>query len=532
MKFKARNKQNTIIIIVIVVGLLLGGLILGMGKSKPESEEHGHAETKGHADTEHHEEKSEAGHQHEQKHETEDKAEHADHEQHAASEEKKGPHGGKLFVTDGYGLEVTIFEQGEEHRFRLYTYQNGKPLTPSASQVKLTLERLGRAPQNVTFVNEGDYLKGNAVVEEPHSFKVTIDARHEDKSYQFTYAQEEARIAMSDQQLKQNGVQILTAGPARIKTSLQLIGEIRLNEDRTVYVVPRLTGIVEAVRANAGDKVRKGQVLAVISSQSLSDQRSELLAAQKRLALARTTYEREKMLWEEKISAEQDYLQARAAMQEAQIMAQSARQKLAALGASASSSNLTRYEIRSPIDGVITDKRISTGSVTKEDANIFVISDLSTVWVDLTVRAEDINALKTGQKGTVKSSAFAAQTTGAVSYIGALVGEQTRSAKARMVLANPDGIWRPGLPVNVNLVADDVEVAIAVAADAIQTLGNWTVVFGRYDNLLEARPLALGRSDGKFIEVREGLNAGEQYAGSNSFLIKAELGKASASHEH
>lgn len=524
MKFKLRNKQSTIIIIVIVVGLLLGGLILGMGKSKPEGEEHGHghAETKGHADTEH--QKGEADHAHDK--------EHADDEHHEASEEKKGPHGGKLFAKDDYGLEVTIFEQGVEPEFRLYAYQNGKPLDPSASQVSLTLERLGRPPHIVTFVKQGDYLKGNAVVEEPHSFKVTINARHEDKPYEFTYSQEEARVAMSDEQLKQNGVQILTAGPARIKTSLQLIGEIRLNEDRTVYVVPRLAGIVESVRANAGDKVRKGQVLAVISSQSLSDQRSELLSAQKRLGLARTTYEREKMLWEEKISAEQDYLQARAAMQEAQIMAQSAQQKLAALGASPSSSNLTQYEIRSPIDGVITDKRISTGSVTKEDANIFVISDLSTAWVDLTVRAEDINALKTGQKGTVKSSTFDAQDSGTVSYIGALVGEQTRTAKARLVLANPKGIWRPGLPVNVDLVADEVEVPVAVSADAIQTVRDWTVVFGRYDKQLEARPLELGRSDGKFIEVRKGLNAGEQYAGTNSFLIKAELGKASASHDH
>lgn len=504
MKFQAPKKQSTIIIIVIVVGLLLGGLILGTGKSKSESDEHGHAETK----------------------------DHADEKGHAEPAVKKGPHGGKLFSKEDYAVEVTIFEQGAEPEFRLYAYKNGKPVDPSASQVSITLDRLGRPPQVFTFVKMGDYLKGNAVVEEPHSFNVTINAKYEDKPYQFSYSQEEARVAMSDEQLKQNGVQILTAGPARIQSSLQLIGEIRLNDDRTVYVVPRLAGIVESVRANAGDQVRKGQVLAVISSPSLSDQRSELLSAQKRLALARTTYEREKMLWEEKISAEQDYLQARAAMQEAQIMAQSAQQKLAALGASPASANLTQYEIRSPIDGVITDKRISVGSVTKEDANIFVISDLSTVWVDLTVRAEDINVLKTGQKGTVKSIAFDAQDTGTVSYIGALVGEQTRSAKARLVLANPKGIWRPGLPVNVDLVAGEVDVPVAVSADGIQTVRDWSVVFGRYDQQLEARPLELGRSDGKFVEVLKGLNAGEKYAGTNSFLIKAELGKASASHDH
>ncbi len=524
MKFKPRNKQTTIIIIVVVVGLLLGGLILGMGKAQSPDEEHGHAEAQGHSDTEHHGEKGDAKH--------DDAKEHADDEHHAASEAQKGPHGGKMFTKDDYAIEVTIFEQGVEPEFRLYAFKNGKPLDPNASQVSVTLERLGRKPQVFTFVKEGDYLKGNAVVDEPHSFKVTINARYGDKPHQFAYSQEEGRVSMTDEQLKQNGVQIMTAGPARIKASLQLIGEIRLNEDRTVHVVPRLAGIVESVRANAGDQVKKGQVLAVISSQSLSDQRSELLAAQKRLSLARTTYEREKTLWEEKISAEQDYQQARAAMQEAQIMAQSAQQKLAALGATPSSSNLTQYEIRSPIDGVITDKRISTGTVTKEDDNIFVISDLSTVWVDLTVRAEDIGALKTGQKGTVKSTAFDAQDVGAVSYIGALVGEQTRTAKARIVLANPKGIWRPGLPVNVNLVAGEVDVPVAISTDAIQTIGDRQVVFGRYGNLLEARPLELGRSDGKFVEVLSGLIVDEKYAGTNSFLIKAEIGKSSAGHDH
>ena len=524
MNFKPRNKQTTIIIIVIIVGALLGGLILGMGKAQTSGEESEHSETKGHADTEHHGEKSDAKH--------DDAKGHEDEEHHASSEAQKGPHGGKLFSKDGYGLEVTIFEKDVEPEFRLYTFKNGKPLDPSASQVSVTLERLGRKPQVITFVKEGDYLKGTAVVEEPHSFKVTINARHEDKPYQFSYSQEEGRVSMTDEQLKLNGVQIMTAGPARIKTSLQLIGEIRLNEDSTVHVVPRLAGIVESVRANAGDQVKKGQVLAVISSQSLSDQRSELLAAQKRLSLARTTYEREKTLWEEKISAEQDYLQARAAMQEAQIMAQSAQQKLAALGASPSSSNLTQYEIRSPINGVVTDKRISTGTVAKEDDNIFVISDLSTVWVDLTVRAEDIGALKTGQKGTVKSNAFDAQDVGTVSYIGALVGEQTRTAKARIVLANPKGIWRPGLPVNVNLVAGEVDVPVTISTDSVQKMGDRNVVFGRYGNLLEARPIDLGRTDGKLVEVLGGLLVDEKYAGTNSFLIKAEIGKSSASHDH
>ena len=271
----------------------------------------------------------------------------------------------------------------------------------------------------------------------------------------------------------------------------------------------------------------------MLSSQSLADQRSELLGAQKRMALARTTFEREKTLWEGKISAEQDYLQARVALQEAEIAEQSARQKLASLGAVAlASGNLTRYEVRAPIDGVITDKKISVGEVVKEDANIFVVADLSTVWVEMTVYAKDLNVVRVGQPAVVKATSFEAQASGKLSYVGNLVGEQTRAATARIVLPNPKGLWRPGLPVTVALTAEEVDVPLAISNDAVQTLRDWTVVFGRYGQQFEARPLELGRSDGKMTEVLGGLAPGEKYAAKNSYLIKADIGKAGASHDH
>ncbi|MFZ5532210.1 MAG: efflux RND transporter periplasmic adaptor subunit [Pseudomonadota bacterium] len=525
MKRDSNTKQAIAIAVIIAIGVVLAVLILGTDKARPVADEHGHAEANAHADQEHHGSEAKDGHA--------DDEGHADAEHHAEkAEPAKGSHGGKLFSQDGYGVELTIFEQGVEPQFRLYTYRDGKPLDPKASQVSVTLERLGRKPQVFAFVPEKDYLKGNAVVEEPHSFKVTIDARHDGKAYRFGYEQVETRVAMSNAQLETNRVEVLTAGPARIPKVLQLIGEVRFNEDRTVHVVPRLAGIVQAVSANAGDRVRKGQVLAAISSQGLADQRAELLAAQKRLALARTTFEREKKLWEDKISAEQDYLQARTALQEAQIAEQNARQKLASLGSQKVSGDFTRYELRSPIDGVVVEKHIALGEAVKDDATVFVIADLSTVWAEMTVYAKDLNAVKVGQKATVKAAAFDSTSSGTVFYVGSLVGEQTRTAKARIVLPNPEGVWRPGLPVNVELVAGEVEVPVAVSQEAIQTVRDWTVVFGRYGDQFEARPVELGRSDGKFVEVVGGLNAGEQYAAKNSFLIKAELGKAGASHDH
>lgn len=450
----------------------------------------------------------------------------------AAMQPDKGPHGGKLLRSGDYAVEVTIFETGVEPQFRLYTYLNDKPLDPAQSQIQLDLERLGQAPQTFKFRKEADYLQGDAVVEEPHSFKVTVAATYAGKTHQLGYEQIEARVTMSDAQLKSAGVAVATAGPARIGTTLRLLGEVKYNNDRTVQVVPRLAGLVEQVNASAGDLVRKGQVLAVLSSQGLADQRAELLAAQRRLALARTTYDRERKLWEEKISPEQDMLQAKSAMDEFAIAVQSAQNKLATLGGAPAGGSLTRYELRSPIDGVVTEKRLSLGETVKEDSAVFTVSDLSSVWVEAPVSPQDLGSIATGQPVVVNATAFDAKARAKINYISALVGEQTRTASVRINLANPKGIWRPGLPVSIEVLVAEKEVGVAVAVDAVQDLRDWKVVFGRYGTSLEARPLVLGRSDNKYIEVLEGLKAGEQYAGTNSFLVKAELGKAGAAHGH
>jgi membrane fusion protein, heavy metal efflux system len=337
----------------------------------------------------------------------------------------------------------------------------------------------------------------------------------------------------SDEQLRHNGIMLATAGPARIASTLQLLGEVKLNQDRAVVVTPRLAGLVEAVRVSAGDRVARGQVLAVISSPALADQRSELLAAGKRLALARTTHEREKKLWEDRISAEQDYLAARQAMQEAEIAVEAARQKLAALGASAGDpQGLTRHEIRAPIAGVVVNKKISVGEALKEDAAVFQLADLSSVWVELTAPAKDLSQLQQGMAALVRATDFEAQGEARLSHVGALVGEQSRSATARLVLANPKGLWRPGLPVTVALTASEADVPVAVVADAVQVLNGERVVFVRQGQQFDARHVVTGRSDGVHIEVTNGLNAGQRYAAKNSFLVKADIGKSAAEHDH
>jgi cobalt-zinc-cadmium efflux system membrane fusion protein len=392
-------------------------------------------------------------------------------------------------------------------------------------------------------------MKGGFHVESDQqgAFRGHAEARHNDgqqgqgskaaakptQPVQGAHKKQQGKIALDDAQAKAAGIAVMTAGPARIDSVITLPGEIKFNEDKTAHVVPRLAGVVESVRANLGQTVKKGQVLAVIASTSLSEQRSELLSAQKRLALAGTTYEREKKLWEEKISAEQDYLQARQAREEADIAVRNALQKLEALGAGARSpGGLNSYEVRAPFDGMVMEKHLSLGEAVKEDANIFTISDLSTVWAEVAVPARDLNTVRVGEKVTVRATAFDAAATGTVAYVGLLLGEHTRTATARVALANPNMAWRPGLFVNVEIVSGQSEAPVAVSAEAVQTVDGKPTVFLRVPGGFVAEPVALGRSDGKLVEVTKGLKAGSEYAAAGSYVIKSELGKSETEHTH
>lgn len=347
-------------------------------------------------------------------------------------------------------------------------------------------------------------------------------------------AHEEHEVKLDDAQVKKANIGIQVAGPGIVQTRSRFEGEVRFNEDRTAHIVPRLAGVAETVLVSLGESVRKGQVLAVIASTALSEQRSELLTAQRRREAARMTYERERKLWQDGISAEQDYLQAQAALQEADIALQNAQQKLAAIGAGGGvggSSGLNRFEIRAPFDGTIVEKHLALGEAVKEDASIFTVADLRTVWAEFAVAPKDLATVRVGQKVVVSSSAFESQAEGVVSHVGALLGEQTRTARARVTLTNPQGAWRPGLFVTVAVLGDGRSVALAVGADALQTIENQQVVFKAVPGGFVATPVRIGLGDGKNVEVLAGLRPGDKVASTNTFVLKADLGKSGVAEE-
>ena len=145
--------------------------------------------------------------------------------------------------------------------------------------------------------------------------------------------------------------------------------------------------------------------------------------------------------------------------------------------------------------------------------------------------AGDIAAIRLGQTATVVSSDLGRETTAKVSYLSPTIDTTTRRGMVRFALSNANG-WRPGLFVTVRLTQASATVAMAVPVEAIQTFRDWQVVFFRFGDWFEARPLQLGRTDGVWVEVLSGLAPGDKYAATNSFAIKAEIGKLGATHDH
>lgn len=454
----------------------------------------------------------------------------------------RGPHGARLLSDGNLQLEVTIYETGVPPQFRVYPFDAAlKPLPPQDVTLQIELHRLGGRVDRINFQPEADYLRGDAVVEEPHSFDVKVAAQYASHQHQWAYSQIEGKVQLGPAQIESAGITLNTVGPRAIVTTLELPGEVAADQTRLAHVVPRLQGVVSEVRKQEGDRVRKGELLAVLNSRELADAKGSYLAAAHHVEFTRVTLNREETLWKKKIAAERDYLEAKRASEEAKLAQKLAAQKLVVLGvpsaalsslASAPAETMARYEIRSPLDGVVLERDITVGEAMAAEAKIFTVADLSSIWVDFAVYAKDLSAVHEGQQAVVVSTDVGVEATGRVSYVGPLVGQETRTATARIVLPNPAAQWRPGLFVTVRLVRETSTVPLAVAAEAIQTFRDWQVVFVRYGDWFEARPLELGRSDGQWVEVLQGLQPGEQYAAANSFAVKAEIGKLGATHDH
>lgn len=341
--------------------------------------------------------------------------------------------------------------------------------------------------------------------------------------------------------LEEFDIEIAVANAGSLEVVVSTPGEVVLNRDRLAHVVPRVSGVVQSVSKSVGDPVRAGEVLAVLDSRELSDIKAEYLANLERAELLRATFEREERLFNQGISSEQEYLEARQELAEIGIATRSARQKLLALGFDEASiadlptqeeHDLVHFELTSPISGVVIERHVSQGESLASDAAAFMVADLSTVWVDLNIFQRDLDRVQEGMITRFSTTGGRLNGEARIDVIRPIVGEDTRTAIARIVHINSDGTWKPGLFVDARIVVNSRTAAVVVPPSAIAQMDGDSVLFVETVAGFVPRQVVLGDAGRDLIEVLEGLSPGDRYVSRGAFTLKAELEKGALDSDH
>ncbi len=385
-----------------------------------------------------------------------------EHGEAPAADYERGPHGGRMLRDGDFAVEVTIYEPDIPPLSRVYPFFKNKPIDPDTVKLRMELDRFGDRVDEFTYEKQDDYLLGNRVVEEPHSFDVTVTAEYEGKKAQWTYESYEGRVKISEAGAKSVGLGFEEAGPRKIRKIAKMSGRIIPDENLIAKVTPRFPGIVMAATKNLGENVQKGQLLAVVESNQ----------------------------------------------------------------------SLTKYDIHAPISGIIINRDIAVGGAVASDASIYTIADLSSLWIELKVRPGDLPHVEVGKKIMINDAASGMEGTAEITYISPFGSQATQTLRAIATLPNPDGKWRTGLFVNASLVIEERVVPVAVKTEAIQSFRDWDVVFMKDGETYEIALLELGERNGGWIEVISGLEPGTTYVSENAFVVKADVLKDGASHDH
>ncbi len=375
---------------------------------------------------------------------------------------ERGPHGGRLLRDGEFSVELTIFETGVPPRFRVYGYLSNRPIAASDFSARIELSRLGGVLESFDLAPTGDFLTSTQEVFEPHSFDVVVKAVFRDQGHTWSYSSPEGRIVMPKDVADSSGVVVDRAGGREIQTSRRIRGKIVPSEHRIAHIIPRFSGIVREGRKHIGDRVEKGEVLAVIESNQ----------------------------------------------------------------------SLQPFEVRSQIAGTVINGHLIVGEFVPENQWVYIVADLSEVWVDFLVPLIDRGDLQIGQAIEIHTQDRDRVFSGKISYVAPYADERSQSQLVRAVIQNQSGDLLPGTFVTADLVVDRVTAPVAIKRLALQKIGDSDVVFVRFGETYEARPVILGQADQLWVEVVRGVRAGDEYVTENSFLIKADILKSGASHDH
>ena len=391
----------------------------------------------------------------------EDEHGHGEGEHGEEEEFERGPHNGRLLRKDDFSLEVTIYEAGVEPEFRVYPFWQNKPIDPKAVTIKTQLTRLGGKVDRFAFQPQGDYLRGQGVVEEPHSFDVRIEASHKGQAYAWTYASYEGRTKIAPDAAVEAGIQVEQAGPATMADRIDLSGRIETTPEGRSEVRAWYPGRIMAMSAELGQAVRKGQLLARVES----------------------------------------------------------------------SESLQTYSITAPISGVIIERNANVGGVAY-DSPLYVIADPNSLHAEFFLFPRDAEKVRAGQTVEVRTLDKATKITAKVETVLPSADPATQTVMVHVHLPGSQGIFRPGLGVEASFFTGEQGVPLAVRTEAIQTFREGPVVFAKFGDTYEVRMLKIGRQTPEWTEVLEGLEPGATYVTKNAFLIRADIEKSGAGHDH
>jgi len=376
-----------------------------------------------------------------------------------------------------------------------------------------------------------------------HGEEQIKEAAHKDDEHREGEHEETAVVHLSKEAQKASGVEVMAAALEPFSAPIEATAAIELDGDRVAKISARTSGRLVKITASQGDAVKTGQALAWFDSPELGQAWAEYAKSKGRGELARKNLEREETLFSKKISPEKDVIRARQELAEAGADLAFARERFHLLGI-----DIDQYEkkhegdrhpliaVTSPISGSVIERTATQGEVVSPEKQLFIVADLSKLWVIIDVYEKDLGRIKSGTAVKVSTTAYGEKSfRGFISYLGEIMDEKTRTVKARVEVENASRLLKPGMFATVTIDAKGVqaEKAILLPEEAVFLDGSRNYVFIQTaPEMFEMREIAAGRTLGNRLEVVGGLKQGEPVAVKGAFILKSELKKGELVDEH
>ncbi len=337
-----------------------------------------------------------------------------------------------------------------------------------------------------------------------------------------------AVATLSAQQIADAGIEVTRPTVGGVAGAIELPATIEGDPQGVQVVAAPIGGRLVSLTRNLGQFIARGETLAIIESREAASLNAEVEAAGARSALAQSNLRREQRLFAERVSPEQDLVAARTAATEASIALRLARQQLSATGGGGGA--LNRIAVRAPIAGQVIARSATLGQQIGADAEIFRVANLAKVSVTMSLVPADAGRVRPGARVEVTSAGR--RQDGRVTFVSPILDETTRLVPVIATIDNAGGTWRVGENVGVSvLLPASGDRSVAVPSAAVQMIRDRPHIFVRIATGFRATPVTLGRTNGGAVTVTAGLTGEERIASTNSFTLKAELGKSAAKDE-